>query len=327
MRKPTAEQAEKATRKRLRLEGRGLMSADSLDQKINDSIALLRANEPADQPYYGGFSGGKDSIVIKELARLAGVNVVWHYNQTTIDPPELTRFILDVHPDVLWAKPRHGNFFRRMEKKGFPTRRARWCCEEYKETAAPRGSVMILGVRAEESPKRAKTWKDVTFHTRTRAWAVAPILRWSEEDVWAFIEARHLPYCTLYDEGFERLGCVGCPMARAAGRRKAFDRWPGFEKAWKVAFKRIWDRRHGTLQRNGKIWFGDAFFHNWEEMWDWWASDRSLPARLPTGEAEVEAVVAGAVQEALEDEEAEDEEGSCQTALDMLSGAGEDEEP
>jgi len=251
----------------------------TLPEMVERSIALLREHEPPDG-YYGCFSGGKDSVVIKELARLAGVRVVWHYNVTTIDPPELVRFIKREHPDVVWNRSKHGNFFKRMERKGFPTRRARWCCAEYKEALPPKGAVLILGIRAEESAARAKRWGFVTRHTRTGANAVLPILDWPSEELWQFIHGQGVPYCELYNEGFHRLGCVGCPMAGRKGREKEFARWPGFERRWKLAFRRIWERRNGTRQRDGRAWFGVARFRDWEHMWEWWLSDDSLPAPL-----------------------------------------------
>jgi len=84
------------------------------------AIGLLQLHEPKDAPYYGCFSGGKDSVVIKELARRAGVRIVWHYNVTTIDPPELVRFIRREHPDVAFERPKHP-FFVEMRTHGFPT--------------------------------------------------------------------------------------------------------------------------------------------------------------------------------------------------------------
>ena len=90
---------------------------------VQRSVALLQANAPSDgAPYYGCFSGGKDSVVIKELARMAGVPVEWHYN-VIIDPPELMRFIKQRHPDVKWLRCKHGPFFNRIKQKlMLPTR-------------------------------------------------------------------------------------------------------------------------------------------------------------------------------------------------------------
>jgi phosphoadenosine phosphosulfate reductase len=205
-----------------------------------------------------------------------------------------------------------------MEVKGFPTRVQRWCCEEYKESRSPRGAVMIFGVRAAESPRRKAAWKPVSLHRRTHAWVVSPILSWSDADVWEFIHAHNLPYCSLYDEGFKRLGCIGCPMAGAAGKRKQFDRWPRFEALWRRSFQRVWEKRTGTIQRDGRVWFGDVYFRNWEEMWQWWLTKDSLPQSL-TGEVEQ----SRDLWEEMREAEEEAEEDSCQTALDMFSGGTE----
>lgn len=69
--------------------------------KVQTAIDRLKAFEPEDG-YYLAFSGGKDSVCIKELAVMAGVKFDAHYSVTTVDPPELTRFILKHHPDVIW---------------------------------------------------------------------------------------------------------------------------------------------------------------------------------------------------------------------------------
>jgi len=246
-----------------------------LSAKVELAIDRLRENEPPGG-YWGCFSGGKDSVVIKHLAGLAGVAVTWHYNVTTIDPPELIYFIREYHPDVIWERPEK-NFFALAEKRGFPTRRARWCCEEYKESQSPEGSVLILGVRGAESPRRANIWSVLTYHRKTKTNAVAPIVDWTDLDVWEFITDRQLAYCFLYDEGWERLGCIGCPMSRASERKRDFERWPRFEALWKRLFQRVWKRRTGTLQRDKREWFGDRFFDSWEEMWEWWLNDVPLP--------------------------------------------------
>ena len=117
---------------------------DLFDDKLERAINILKAYQPRDRPYYGCFSGGKDSIVIKEIGRLAGIDVAWHYNATTIDPPELVRFIKREHGDVIFNVPER-NFFEVAKDRGFPTRRARWCCQEFKESRSPSGSTLILG--------------------------------------------------------------------------------------------------------------------------------------------------------------------------------------
>jgi phosphoadenosine phosphosulfate reductase len=235
---------------------------DLFGDKVERAIELLRTYQPKDGPYYGCFSGGKDSCVIKEIARLGEINVVWHYNVTTIDPPELCRFIKKHHPDVIWVKPKVP-FFEAAKTNGYPTFQHRWCCKIYKESSTPRGSVMIFGVRAAESKRRAKAWKEVTAHTKTQQYVVSPIVNWEDYEVWQFIKSRNLPYCSLYDEGFSRLGCVGCPMA--SNKIQEFKRWPHIERAWRGLF----DYLYAKKERQG--------FTSGEEMFNGWLLNRPTP--------------------------------------------------
>jgi phosphoadenosine phosphosulfate reductase len=247
---------------------------DLFGDKVTRAQELLRQFQPKDKLYYGCFSGGKDSIVIKDVLHTGNIGVIWHLNVTTIDPPELMRFVKKHHGDVVWEIPKIP-FFKMAEKRGFPTRRGRWCCSEYKEDHSPRGEVMVFGVRAAESPRRAKTWKEVTAHTRTGNYVISPIIDWTDSEVWQYIKSRNLPYCELYDQGFKRLGCVGCPMA--SNKKFEMQRWPHYERAWKRLFKNLWERRTGTIQRNGKTWFGNKYWSSWEGMYEWYLSGRQLP--------------------------------------------------
>jgi len=213
--------------------------AQPLEDKIRRSIEMFRLYEAgalrmSPDGYYLAFSGGKDSCVIKQLAIEAGVKFRPVYNNTTIDPPELIRYIRKHHADVAWNNHRTPMLRRLVENpNGPPTRLARWCCEVYKEQGG-KGCLRVIGVRIAESERRARLWKEFQPH-RTDGAILAPIVYWTDEDVWAFIRSRNLPYCELYDQGFKRLGCVGCPMAGPAGQRKEFARWPGYERAWKKA--------------------------------------------------------------------------------------------
>jgi phosphoadenosine phosphosulfate reductase len=247
---------------------------DLFGDKVERAIMLLKIYQPKERPYYGCFSGGKDSCVIKEIARLGNIDVIWYYNVTTIDPPELCRFIKRNHPDVIWNVP-DVNFFEAAKTRGFPTRRHRWCCEKYKESTTPIGSIMIFGVRAAESARRAKLWKEVTAHTKTGQYVVSPIVYWTDSEVWQFIKSQNIPYCELYDKGFKRLGCVGCPMS--SNLKSGLMHWPHFYRAWEKLFRDIWSNRAGSIQRDGKIWFGERKFDNAAEMFQWWLSNDSVP--------------------------------------------------
>jgi len=218
----------------------------------------------------GMFSGGKDSIVIKELVRISKVNCEWHYSKTTIDPPELVRFIRKHHSDVQFKRPKKGNYFNRLVEKGiFPSFFIRWCCDEYKEIRIKdKNAIKILGIRAEESPKRAKQWSEDCIHKRTGEHTINPIFQWSSEDLWNFIKTKKLKYPSLYEEGFHRLGCVGCPLGGKIGMKRDFERWPKIAKKWEDSAYKIYEKKYGTKTKTGKDWIGNRF-DSPLEYWLW----------------------------------------------------------
>ena len=120
--------------------------------KVQTSMDRLRAFEP-EEGYYLAFSGGKDSVCIKALADLAGVKYDAHYNATTVDPPELVRFIREQHPDVEIVKPDIPMRKLIVQKRMPPTRLVRYCCAHYKEKCG-RDRVTLTGTRWAESSNR-----------------------------------------------------------------------------------------------------------------------------------------------------------------------------
>ena len=254
--------------------------AEPLDRKIEVALALIREYEPmalelSPDGYYVAFSGGKDSIVMERLFKLAGVKYRAWYNNVTIDPPELVQFIKREYPDVRWNNPKEGNLTSRMvkESQGPPTRIARWCCEIYKEQGGD-GVMKAIGVRAQESPRRKGAWTTITVNRRGGIY-ICPILFWTEDDVWEFIQRQGMPYCSIYDEFdgngklmFKRLGCVGCPMAGPAGQARDFKRWPKYEQMWRRGFAAYWKAWKGVPRRDGGARWIEKF-DNVDQLWAW----------------------------------------------------------
>lgn len=135
--------------------------------KVEVAIERFRSFEPP-EGYFLAFSGGKDSSVILELAKMSGVKFDAHYTLTSVDPPELVRFIKDNHPEVIFDIPKWPEDYKdpklagkRMtmwnlipEKSMPPTRLARYCCERLKESRGE-GRFIVTGVRWQESFRRS----------------------------------------------------------------------------------------------------------------------------------------------------------------------------
>ena len=87
-----------------------------------------------------------------------------------------------------------------------------------------------------------------------------PIIDWSDEDVWEFIKEYKVPYCDLYDKGFKRIGCVGCPMNTTA--KKELERYPAIKKVYLQAYEKMLEaRKEKNLET---VWKTP------EEVMEWW---------------------------------------------------------
>ena len=228
--------------------------------------------------YHLAFSGGKDSVALYHLAKMAGVKFKAHMQITTIDPPELMRFVRSQYPDVVLHRPEI-NIYKLIEKKKMlPIRTKRYCCAYLKEQAGG-GTVTLLGIRAAESPRRAARNEvqignhrfsgsfDQFNRNKERDFAcvggkdkimLSPIYRWQDSDVWNFIRGNNLPYCRLYDEGYQRIGCIFCPMSSVKNKARDRRRYPGVERAIKRSIQYLIDtngymeRLHGTFPRHDR---------------------------------------------------------------------------
>lgn len=258
--------------------------------KVDKAIMRLQTYEPP-EGYYLCFSGGKDSCVIKALADMAGVKYDAHYAVSSVDPPELVRFIKDKYPDVIFEIPKDKDgkpitmWTLIAHNTMPPTRIVRYCCGHLKENGG-KGRLKVTGVRWEESVRRKKSHSEVTFadkgsrrvvesemepddYERTpqggtvlrldnrenarivemcyknHTTLINPVIDWTTDEVWEFLKEYNIPYCCLYDEGFKRLGCIGCPMASRQMREYEFERWPKYKNLYLLAIEKMIANRGG----------------------------------------------------------------------------------
>ena len=205
-----------------------------LEHKVDLAIKLLRAI-PKDGPVEISYSAGKDSDVILELAKMAGIDYRAIYKMTTIDPPGTIQHAREMGAEVLRPKM---SFYEIICKKGWPNRRARFCCQYLKEYKILDRAVQ--GIRRAESAKRAARYKEPEYcwlySKGEKARIYLPILEWTTEDVARFIEERGIKCAPHYydEQGCfhpeRRLGCMCCPLQSKKSRREEFKKYPGMLK-------------------------------------------------------------------------------------------------
>jgi phosphoadenosine phosphosulfate reductase len=252
---------------------------------INIAIKRLKEFEPS-EGYWLAFSGGKDSCVIKRLAELANVKFESHYNVTGIDHPELYYFIKKYHHDVYFDMYKKSMLKLIEEKLYPPTRIIRYCCSALKEKGGE-GRFVITGVRWAESTKRKNRSIVENFHRNKKyqihsndnaegrmmlencikkgKFILNPIIDWTDHELWNFIKKDNLKYCSLYDRGYKRLGCIGCPMSGSKQQKIEFKNYPKIRKIYIMAFEKMLKNR----EKRGI----ETAWKTAEDVMTWWLSD------------------------------------------------------
>lgn len=211
--------------------------SDVLDLMVDEAVKFIKAHEPP-QGYFVGFSGGKDSLVTLELTRMAGVRHQAFYTCSSIEPPEIVRFIREHYPEVTFLYPEE-SFWSLIKRKFPPLRTKRWCCDYMRKYPSRNIPLRhrIMGLRIEESNKRGDRPR-IDRNLRERTTVYKPLFLWKEWCIWDFIERYEIPYPSLYDEGWDRVGCVICPFLCSPNMKHVMrnkDRWPGQYRAFEHA--------------------------------------------------------------------------------------------
>ena len=194
-----------------------------------------------------------------------------------------------------------------IPQKGIPpTRLVRYCCSTLKETSTP-NAMAVLGVRGGESNKRqgrdvfgvrGGSYREATFfsldHTSEvyeeskvmpDVWdcklieimkkkgdtVVNPIYEWTDSDIWNYIRGKGIKYNPLYDMGFWRVGCIGCPMASYKTKQKEFDLFPTYKQAYIHAFDKMLETIKERQRRDGAK--REIEWENGKEVFDWWIQE------------------------------------------------------
>ena len=273
-------------------------------EKEKIAIERLKAFEPQSEPYYLCYSGGKDSDCIRILADLAGVKHDIVNNHTTVDAPETVRYIRSI-PNIQIEYPEKSMWRLIVENRIPPTRIARYCCSELKERggkgrvkvtgvrwaestnrARNAGVVRVIGkektmrnladeigVEYDVSEKGGLVMNDdndrnrrfVEHCYRTTSTMVNPIVDWSDAEVWEFLHYYGCESNPLYQCGYRRIGCIGCPMKQATGMKVDFARYPKYKENYIRAFDRMLEQR----KQKGM----ETVWKTGEEVMSWWLEE------------------------------------------------------
>lgn len=192
-----------------------------------------------------------------------------------------------------------------------PTRVFRYCCSVLKESSMP-NRIICTGVRKSESVKRrgrgsfevyGKTAKDALFFSTDHAdevyresheiqdenWdcnlikntkqnndlIVNPIIDWTDTDVWDYLRSINWKWNPLYDRGYHRIGCIGCPLGGHKSMVKEFEDYPKYKENYIRAFGKMLKKRE-TIKIQ---YWTDA-----EHVFKWWIQDDTIDGQITIDE-------------------------------------------
>lgn len=282
---------------------------DTAVKRLKEAAAMSQTLY--EQPLVITYSGGKDSDTILKLAQIAKIPFEVLHSHTTVDAPEtvyhvrktfLELELADIKCDIDYHVRPDGTrttMWNLIPKKLMPpTRTARYCCAELKEGGG-KGRFIVTGVRWDESNARKKNRGILEVIASKREnkivlsndndedrrlfetcqmkgkRVVNPIVDWTTRDVLDFCSDNKVRLCPLYSNGWRRVGCVGCPIARTSMRYNEFAQYPTYKKAYIAAFDRMIEERN----RRGKIEGKMMRWYTGVDVFHWWMEDGILPGQ------------------------------------------------
>lgn len=242
-------------------------------------------------------SGGKDSDVCIRLALNAGIPFEVQHDLTTADAPETVYHVRNTFKrlenkgikcsfNYPTYKGKRATMWNLIPQKLLPpTRIMRYCCLVLKEQSG-KDRMITTGVRWDESVRRKNTRATYELFANkienkillndnddTRRLfencqlkakrIVNPVIDWTNRDIWNYIHSENIPMNPLYSCGFDRVGCIGCPMA-GKKRNLEFAKYPKYKENYIKAFDRMLEERK-IRGKKTKWKTGQEVFDRWIE--------------------------------------------------------------
>ncbi|WP_413077182.1 phosphoadenylyl-sulfate reductase [Shouchella phoenicis] len=215
---------------------------DVLNSKLKsrDSLDILRfAQQTYGEHLVYACSFGAEAMVMLDLlskvqkdAHILFLDTDFHFQETY----ELIEKVKQRYPDmqIKLAKPQ-----LTPEEQAQQFGDKLWlsnpdkCCQIRKLDVLEREmapfDAWLSGLRREQSPTRANT-EFINQDQRFKKVKICPLIHWTEEEIWMYIELHKLPYNPLHDQHYPSIGCTYCTNPVMPGQDNRSGRWQGNQK-------------------------------------------------------------------------------------------------
>ncbi|QDP39529.1 phosphoadenylyl-sulfate reductase [Radiobacillus deserti] len=213
---------------------------ESLNHELKDFMDVIKwAYQTYEEDILYACSFGAEGIVLTDLiskvnphATVVFLDTDLHFKETyqliekikkrypklhvKITRPALTLAQqAEEHGDKLWERnPNQCCYIRKIEPLE----------KELNEVEA-----WISGLRREQSANRANT-EYINKDNQFKKVKICPLIHWTWEDVWTYIELNKLDYNELHDQNYPSIGCEKCTLPVFNDSDSRAGRWSSFEK-------------------------------------------------------------------------------------------------
>jgi len=229
---------------------------DVLEERCSEALSVIERLNRSE--VIVAFSGGKDSVVLLDLAsKVLGRFKVVYASIPANTHPLCDEYVYDVvqrYDCELFVARRHDcDFWSFFQRYGYPCRN-RWCLGQFKDVpiaAITRGrGVGLIGVRRYESLLRRRRYDSFFSPRKTNSYkwvqkTVAPLLNWTSVDIDAYIKREKIPVNPLYEKVGWSCNCVFCPFL-SSERMRVF-----LTSSLLAPFRELWLRNHKNLKQKG----------------------------------------------------------------------------
>lgn len=101
---------------------------------------------------------------------------------------------------------------------------------------------------------------------------VNAIYYWDTQNIWQYIKDNNITTNPLYEKGYTRVGCIGCPLATYSKVLKEFSDYPKYKQAYLKAFEKMLEVRKAA----GMCDQDKEGYHKWtdaETVFEWWIEE------------------------------------------------------
>lgn len=235
-----------------------------MDILINKAIADIRKYGEKFDNVFVNYSGGRYSTVLLHLALKSLNNIKVLYVDTTISLPDCEEYVNDLQKlwnfELIKLKREDTDFWKIVNRRGFPHNRFRWCLKEIKSVPLKAynksingNNLHLTGTSKKESSMRQKIYSirgKLHFNPSICSYVLHPLLEWNDKQIGDYLMINKIPINPSYKRFGHGGNCYYCPYQK---KKKYYLK---LYKEYPDLYQNIIDAENSMINKGAAIYLG-----------------------------------------------------------------------